>query len=35
MSFYRTLLTNHPLVNILFTVVLIMGIASYLQMPRE
>ena len=35
MSFYRTLLTNHPLVNILFSVVLIMGIVSYLQMPRE
>jgi len=35
MSFYRTLLTNHPLVNILFTVVLIMGAISYLQMPRE
>jgi len=35
MSFYRTLLTNHPLVNILFAVVLIMGAVSYLQMPRE
>jgi len=35
MSFYRTLLTNHPLVNILFSVVLIMGVVSYLQMPRE
>ena len=35
MNFYRTLLTNHPLVNILFAVVLIMGAVSYLQMPRE
>jgi multidrug efflux pump subunit AcrB len=35
MRFYRILLTNHPLVNILFSVVLIMGIVSYLQMPRE
>ena len=35
MNFYRTLLTNHPLVNILFAVVLLMGILSYLQMPRE
>ncbi len=35
MNFYRTLLTNHPLVNILFTVVLVMGTVSYLQMPRE
>jgi multidrug efflux pump subunit AcrB len=34
-NFYRTLLTNHPLVNILFSVVLIMGVISYLQMPRE
>jgi len=31
----RTLLTNHPLVNILFSVVLVMGAVSYLQMPRE
>jgi multidrug efflux pump subunit AcrB len=35
MKFYRTLLTNHPLVNILFSVVLVMGAVSYLQMPRE
>ncbi len=35
MKFYRILLTNHPLVNILFSVVLIMGFLSYLQMPRE
>ncbi|MGB5581381.1 MAG: efflux RND transporter permease subunit [Woeseia sp.] len=31
----RTLLTNHPLVNILFAVVIILGTLSYFQMPRE
>jgi multidrug efflux pump subunit AcrB len=31
----RTLLTNHPLVNILFSVVIIMGALSYIHMPRE
>ena len=35
MTFMRTLLTNHPLVNILFAVVLVLGLLSYLQMPRE
>ena len=35
MKLVRTLLTNHPLVNILFTVVLVMGAISYAQMPRE
>jgi multidrug efflux pump subunit AcrB len=35
MNFIRVLLTHHPLVNILFAVVLTMGIASYMQMPRE
>ena len=35
MSFMRTLLTNHPLVNILFGVVLVMGYLSYMTMPRE
>ncbi|MGI9221913.1 MAG: efflux RND transporter permease subunit [Woeseiaceae bacterium] len=35
MKFVRTLLTNHPLVNILFTVVLVMGAMSYMSMPRE
>jgi multidrug efflux pump subunit AcrB len=35
MKFVRLLLTNHPLVNILFAVVLAMGIVSYVQMPRE
>lgn len=31
----RRLLTNHPLVNILFVVVLVMGALAYLTMPRE
>lgn len=35
MRFMRTLLTNHPLVNILFAVVIILGTLSYFQMPRE
>ena len=32
---FKSLLTNHPLVNILFIVVLMMGTVSYLGMPRE
>ncbi len=32
---YKSLLTNHPLVNILFVVVLVMGAMSYLNLPRE
>jgi len=32
---FKSLLTNHPLVNVLFTVVLVMGLYSYLVMPRE
>lgn len=35
MSMSRTLLTNHPLVNVLVLVVLIMGGLAYSQMPRE
>ena len=35
MNFYRTLLTNHPLVNITVCVMLVMGWLSYMQMPRE
>ncbi|MEO0576364.1 MAG: efflux RND transporter permease subunit [Pseudomonadota bacterium] len=35
MTFYQRLLTNHPLVNILFLVVVGMGIISYSMMPRE
>jgi len=31
----KSLLTNHALVNILFTVVLVMGAMSYKAMPRE
>ncbi len=32
---FKSLLTNHPLVNILFAVVLVMGGMSFLEMPRE
>ena len=35
MKLFRSMLTNHPLVNILFGVVLLMGFLSYMQMPRE
>ena len=35
MSFAARLLTNFPLVNILFSVVLIMGTLAFVQMPRE
>lgn len=35
MKFLRTLLTNHPLVNALFAVVVVLGLMAYLQMPRE
>ena len=31
----RNMLTNHPLVNILFLVVVTMGLLSYFNMPRE
>ncbi|WP_395377684.1 efflux RND transporter permease subunit [Marinicella sp. W31] len=31
----RSMLTNHPLVNILFVVVVVMGLMSYMTMPRE
>jgi len=31
----KSLLTNHPLVNILFTVVLVMGAMSFFELPRE
>jgi multidrug efflux pump subunit AcrB len=31
----KRILTNHPLVNILFTVVVLMGLMSYMIMPRE
>jgi multidrug efflux pump subunit AcrB len=32
---FERLLTNHPLVNILFGVVIVMGLVSYFSMPRE
>jgi multidrug efflux pump subunit AcrB len=32
---FKSLLTNHPLVNILFSVVLVMGAISFMEMPRE
>lgn len=35
MKVWVRMLTNHPLVNILFTVVMIMGTLSYCSMPRE
>lgn len=35
MNILSRLLTNHPLVNILFTVVVAMGLMSYFIMPRE
>lgn len=35
MSFMRSLLTNHPLANIAFVVVILLGLVSYFQMPRE
>ncbi|MDP1605755.1 MAG: efflux RND transporter permease subunit [Rhodocyclaceae bacterium] len=35
MKFYRQLLENHPLANITFLVVLVMGAFAYLTMPRE
>ncbi len=35
MKFMRALITNHPLANIGFVVVLLLGLFSYLSMPRE
>lgn len=35
MRFFETLLRNHPLANILFVLVLILGAASYQLLPRE
>jgi multidrug efflux pump subunit AcrB len=35
MSFYSRLIQNHPLANIAFAVVLVMGALAYLTMPRE
>ncbi|MDP2135995.1 MAG: efflux RND transporter permease subunit, partial [Sulfuritalea sp.] len=35
MNFYSRLIQNHPLANIAFVVVLVMGALAYLSMPRE
>jgi multidrug efflux pump subunit AcrB len=35
MKFYRALLANHPLANIAFVVVVLLGAISYATMPRE
>ncbi|MEO5698141.1 MAG: efflux RND transporter permease subunit, partial [Burkholderiaceae bacterium] len=35
MTFLRALITNHPLANIAFVVVLLLGLFSYVTMPRE
>lgn len=35
MTPYQRLIDNHPLANIAFAVVLLMGLAAYLSMPRE
>lgn len=35
MKFFRLLLANHPLANILFAVVMLLGLVSYVTMPRE
>ncbi len=35
MAFLRSLLTNHPLANIAFVVILLLGLLSYATMPRE
>jgi multidrug efflux pump subunit AcrB len=35
MHFYERLLRNHPLANIAFVVVVVLGVLSYLMMPRE
>jgi multidrug efflux pump subunit AcrB len=34
-DFYRRFVQNHPLANIAFAVVLLLGISAYLTMPRE
>ena len=35
MRFVRALITNHPLANIAFVVVILMGLLAYARMPRE
>ena len=35
MRLLRALITNHPLANIAFAVVMLLGLLAYVQMPRE
>jgi len=35
MRFARSLISNHPLANILFVTVIVLGVLAYLRMPRE
>ncbi len=35
MRFFQALITNHPLANIAFVVVILMGLLAYTHMPRE
>ncbi|MDO9386041.1 MAG: efflux RND transporter permease subunit [Thiobacillus sp.] len=35
MSLYARLITNHPLANVSFAVILLLGVLAYLGMPRE
>ncbi len=35
MGLYQRFISNHPLANVTFVVVLLMGVLSYTQMPRE
>ena len=35
MSLYARLITNHPLANVSFVVILLLGVLAYLGMPRE
>lgn len=35
MSLYARFITNHPLANVSFAVILMLGVLSYLDMPRE
>ncbi|MFO7543480.1 MAG: efflux RND transporter permease subunit [Thiobacillus sp.] len=35
MSLYARFITNHPLANVSFAVILLLGVLSYLNMPRE
>ena len=35
MKLLRALISNHPLANVAFAVVLLLGLLSYLTMPRE